>query len=325
MPALTGRADSRQRHIAFMRNAFFEAAGLQVFERGWLSSNNILFVGDEAHGSVLVDSGYCTHAPQTLALVRHALGPKRLDRIVNTHLHSDHCGGNHVLQSAFACSIDVPAGEAHKVDRWDEAALSFRATGQQCPRFARTGVIGSDSEIECGPRRWQVIAAPGHDPESIVLYQPELQVLISADALWENGFGVVFPELEGAHAFDAVRSTLDRLARLPVQWVIPGHGAPFKDIQQAIDRAHSRLDRFVAHPAHHARHAAKVLIKFHLLEVQQRSLTALIEWLESTTYVRLSHAAHFEHEPIRDWCLALLEELAASRAICIREGLVMNT
>jgi glyoxylase-like metal-dependent hydrolase (beta-lactamase superfamily II) len=44
---------------------------MRVFERGWLSSNNILFIG--RGGTALVDSGYVTHAPQTLALVRLAL------------------------------------------------------------------------------------------------------------------------------------------------------------------------------------------------------------------------------------------------------------
>ena len=47
---------------------------MRVFERGWLSSNNILFFDEEAHGGcALVDSGYLTHAPQTIALVQHAL------------------------------------------------------------------------------------------------------------------------------------------------------------------------------------------------------------------------------------------------------------
>ena len=41
---------------------------ITVFERGWLSSNNILLCGDQA--TALVDSGYGSHAPQTLALVR---------------------------------------------------------------------------------------------------------------------------------------------------------------------------------------------------------------------------------------------------------------
>jgi glyoxylase-like metal-dependent hydrolase (beta-lactamase superfamily II) len=60
-------------------------ASMRVFERGWLSSNNVFFI-DETHAA-LVDSGYATHAPQTLALVRQALGNERtLDLIVNTHL-----------------------------------------------------------------------------------------------------------------------------------------------------------------------------------------------------------------------------------------------
>ncbi len=50
-------------------------AGMQVFERGWLSSNNILFIGEQQ--AALVDSGYLTHAPQTLAL---HLPPKLLEQ-----------------------------------------------------------------------------------------------------------------------------------------------------------------------------------------------------------------------------------------------------
>jgi len=42
--------------------------GMQVFERGWLSSNNVLIVGDDQ--TVLIDSGYCTPSTQTLALAQ---------------------------------------------------------------------------------------------------------------------------------------------------------------------------------------------------------------------------------------------------------------
>ena len=43
---------------------------LLVLERGWLSANNILcFDGDRA---TLVDSGYVTHAAQTVDLVGRA-------------------------------------------------------------------------------------------------------------------------------------------------------------------------------------------------------------------------------------------------------------
>ena len=91
--------------------AAFEQAGLIVLERGWLSSNNILFgAANPEHETVLVETGYWTHAPQTVALVRRLLGERPLQRIVNTHLHSDHCGGNHGLQQTYGCAVDVPAG-----------------------------------------------------------------------------------------------------------------------------------------------------------------------------------------------------------------------
>jgi glyoxylase-like metal-dependent hydrolase (beta-lactamase superfamily II) len=69
---------------------------VQVIERGWLSSNNILlFDGNEA---TLIDSGYAGHAAQTVELVKSALAgrhpPAKLVRLINTHSHSDHIGGN---------------------------------------------------------------------------------------------------------------------------------------------------------------------------------------------------------------------------------------
>ena len=46
-------------------------AHLSVLERGWLSSNNIVFADDEV--PTVVDTGYVTHADATLALLQQAL------------------------------------------------------------------------------------------------------------------------------------------------------------------------------------------------------------------------------------------------------------
>lgn len=300
----------------------FARAGLTLFERGWLSCNNMLFV--DGAGSVLVDTGYCSHADQTVALVRRALHGETLRRVVNTHLHSDHCGGNSALQKAFACTVDVPAGEAEKVDAWDEDRLTYRDTGQSCPRFARDGVVRSGDVLRLGPLAWQAIAAPGHDPESVMLYQPELKLLISADALWESGFGVVFPEIEGQEAFGDVAATLDRIERLDVDVVLPGHGAPFGDTAAAIERARGRLAGFVAAPERHARHAAKVLIKFHLLEHQRRPWLVLRDWIGGTRYMRLLHDRYFGTAHFDVWAKALVEELCASGALRLTDGVVCN-
>jgi len=304
-------------------NQAFAAAGLTVFERGWLSSNNVLFGAADAP-PVLVDSGHCNHAEQTVALVAHALQGRPLARVVNTHLHSDHCGGNAALHSRYGCEITIPAGEADKVARWDEDALTYKLTGQSCPRFSHAGVMSAGDQIELGAMPWHVMASPGHDPESMVLYQPEAQILISADALWENGFGLVFPALDGRDGFTDVRATLDSLAALRVRWVIPGHGRPFEGFEAALERAHRRLDGLVADPLRHARHAAKVLIKFHVMELQRQTLAQLGEWIDGVPLLHEVHRRFGDATPYGEWWLALVGELAASGALRVDGESVAN-
>jgi glyoxylase-like metal-dependent hydrolase (beta-lactamase superfamily II) len=258
---------------------------MHVFERGWLSSNNVLFIDDER--TALVDSGYAAHAAQTLALVRHALGSTRtLDLIVNTHLHSDHCGGNALLQANFACETLIPSTEAAAVRDWNEDALTFRATGQTCERFTFTGTIETGATLRLGGLDWSVLGAPGHDPHSLMLYCAGECVLISADALWESGFGVIFPELEGESGFAEQRAVLDLIATLDIRAVIPGHGAPFTDVAKALDIASSRIDYLRADPARNARNALKVLIVFKLMELRSMPIGSLLRMADDARAMR---------------------------------------
>ena len=186
--------------------------GVAFIERGWLSSNSVLMLGRS--GTALVDSGYGSHARQTAAIVAHALGGRELDLLVNTHLHSDHCGGNRALQEQYPdLHTVIPPGQAEQVRVWDEEALTYSPTGQICPQFVFDAVLEPGREIRLGDGMWQAHAAAGHDPHSIILFEPKSRTLISADALWENGFGVVFPELEGDAAFAEVGATLDPRVR----------------------------------------------------------------------------------------------------------------
>ncbi|MDB5749116.1 MAG: fold metallo-hydrolase [Massilia sp.] len=247
-------------------------ATMQVFERGWLSSNNVLFTGAD---TALVDSGYLTHAPQTLALVRHALDERPLARLLNTHLHSDHCGGNALLQSTYACHTAIPAADAVKVASWDEDALSYRATGQQCARFNFDALLAPGDSLTLGDLSWEVLAAPGHDPHALLLFCASHGILVSGDALWENGFGVIFPELAGEPGFIEARATLDLIATLDARVVIPGHGRMFGDVGGALARAYSRLDYLSSDPRRNAENAVKVMVKFLLLERQRIALVEL--------------------------------------------------
>ncbi|MDR7096900.1 MBL fold metallo-hydrolase [Hydrogenophaga laconesensis] len=300
-------------------------AGITCLERGWLSANNILIRGEGP--TALVDSGYATHAEQTVALLRQSLGEVPLDLLLNTHLHSDHCGGNAALQRTYPDLVThIPPGLAAAVADWDPVALTFEPTGQICPRFAYQRLLQPGASIRLGPMSWDIHAAKGHDPHSIVLFQPEHRLLISADALWENGFGVVFPELEGVSAFQEVAETLDLIEALAPVTVMPGHGRVFNDVDGALSRARSRLDQFVRHPDKHRRHALKVLVKFKLLEWQSVSEGALLDWALQTSYFAqtMPAEARVHRTTARQWLSELLRELERNQALLYEDGRVIN-
>lgn len=305
-----------------MTHAAIYPAGVHVLERGWLSANNIIF----SEGvTAVVDTGYWTHQAQTVALVRAALGQQALRFVLNTHLHSDHCGGNAALEQHYPESqLLIPPGQSRHVRDWDENALTYTPTGQHCPPFKFDGLLRSGEEVQLGTLKWQIHAAPGHDPHSVILFEPIHKMLISADALWENGFGVVFPELEGTQAFSEVAATLDLVEQLAPSVIIPGHGRVFKDWNSALDRARRRLDGFIQNPSKHAHHAAKVLLKFKLLEAQCMTFEDLRLWACSTSYFQTVHACHFSETPHTAWIEQLVDDLVRVNAALRSDGQVMN-
>jgi glyoxylase-like metal-dependent hydrolase (beta-lactamase superfamily II) len=298
-------------------------SGLQVIERGWLSANMIVASG--RHNCAVIDSGYCTHAEQTVALVFAALNDSPLNLLLNTHLHSDHCGGNSALQKAYPLLRTlIPPGHAKFVSDWDSLELTHQPTGQLCPEFTHQGLLTPDTEILLGDNAWQIHAAAGHDPHSVILFEPLSKTLISADALWENGFGAVFPELEGQDAFSEVGATLDLIERLKPVTVIPGHGRVFEYNEEVQQRAKQRLAAFSADAVKHARHGFKVLLKFKLLEVQDQEFIEFKAWVHKTSYFETIRALFFQKLSLDDLIEQLVGELVRSGVAQREDGRIQN-
>lgn len=257
---------------------------MRVIERNWLSSNMIVF--DNGLTITVVDTGYDKHAGITESLVDAARLGRPLTRIINTHLHSDHCGGNARLADRHACEILVPSGAFEASRSWNRSALSFDATGQRCQRFVPTGMIEPGQTLRLGERDWQIHAAPGHDPDAILLFEPTSKTLISADALWQDGFGVTFPELSGDSGFAEQAAVLDRIEALAPARVIPGHGSLFTDVGAALGRARSRLDYLRRNPTKHAAYAIKVLVRYLMLELESAYPAQILDRLGSGAIVR---------------------------------------
>ena len=242
-------------------------SGMSFIERDWLSANHVMFRDHQS--ATLIDSGYGKFNDVTFTkvdAVLEAWGYATLDRIVNTHIHSDHIGGNVELQRAHpGCSIAVPVDDQPALVNWDAPEQMLSYADQECERFAWDEVLEPGQQIQLGGEAWHAIATPGHDMGSLVFYSPKLRILISADALWENGYGFVPPQAIDPKPLAAQRATFKRLAELDVALVIPGHGPMFTDFSGALSRASAKLEAFAEDDMKIARNVVKGMFIYSMM------------------------------------------------------------
>jgi glyoxylase-like metal-dependent hydrolase (beta-lactamase superfamily II) len=291
---------------------------VRVFVRDWLSSNNVLLKSRTGH--VLIDTGYSRHAPLTLALLEtpQGLSGEPLARLVNTHCHSDHMGGNAAIRARFGCAIALPEAEAPLFDAWDETALLLAYADQRAERFAYDELISAGAVHVWGDLEWRALAAPGHAMGALVFFNPEHGILISGDALWADGYGLVMPPEVDPRALPAARATLQMIAGLGARVVIPGHGAPFADVGAALERAFARTVAFEADSLRAARHALRAILSFALLDQRRLSLAGMPAYVDRVGIYRDFNARFFRLAPadLAEWLITALERARAAR----REG-----
>ncbi len=132
------------------------------------------------------------------------------------------------------------------------------------------------------------------------------------------------PELEGESGFAEQRAILELIESLAPRLVIPGHGAPFTDVGAALARAHARLDALSASLERNARHAAKVLLKFYLLEVRKVAMEDLIAHVAGARYFRLINERYFQM-PFDKFVRQQVTELVASGAAVFDGDTVLDS
>jgi len=293
-----------------------------VIVRGWLNCNQVVL---RAPGeNLLIDSGYCTHREQTLELVARALHEEPLERLVNTHCHSDHMGGNAAVASVFGARVTIPEGEVKHVVPWTPQSVWMERFDQRADPFNFDDTLAPGDRFGGGGLTWEVHGAPGHDMDALQFFEPENRILISGDALWEDGMGFVWPE-EGANPWiGAAREALDTIERLDPAVVIPGHGAPFTGVAAALAKVRGRLDAFEADPVKGARHVARVLFVFALLDRGSMRVEDVPAYVARfACYREISERfLGLDSNALAEWLLA---DLARAGAIDVSAGVARPT
>ena len=210
----------------------------------------------------LVDSGFVGHADETAAWVRAHAG--QLALVVNTHWHSDHVGGNALLQAAGA-GIAASGPDADAVARRDPGCCQAEYLDQPVAPYSVDETFDDGQVVRLGDADWQVVRTPGHTPGHLSLWQPDERLLVVGDALSDYDVGWVNLALDGPAAAAAALESVHRLADLAPRVLLPAHGPIPTDPGVALATAVRRAQRLVDDPAGAVWYGVRRILAFALM------------------------------------------------------------
>jgi len=271
-------------YTEILENLFF-------IERGYLSSNHFVY---NSENPVLIDTGYISEYHKTKKLIT-GLGVRITDvcRIINTHSHCDHIGGNRYIQEKSGCEIALHRIGKYYIDCQDDWSTWSRYYQQEADFFNCTHPLEDGDIILIGPHEFKVIYTPGHASDGIVLYHEKNKILISSDTLWENDAAVITQRIEGSRAvFDMIES-LQKLKSLHVEKVYPGHGKPFYDFHKALDLSLEKMNQYLTHKELIGKDLLKKIMVYTLLMKHKIREDEFYPYLMSTLWYKESVDLYF--------------------------------
>ncbi len=265
---------------------------LYFIKRGWLNGNHFVFNGTR---KVLIDTGYLGDLDQTTKLIE-ACGVEleSISFIINTHCHCDHIGGNRRIREISDCGIAVHRKARELIDARDGWRTWYAFYDQEAEFFAVDISLEEGDSVYLGDLELEVIHTPGHAHGGISLYCSRERFLISADAVWDGDFGVINTIVEGDEALLQALDSLERIERLDIDTIYPGHGDVIHNPREAVWRSKSKLQSLIEDGERLGRDHLRKILLFVLLMRRGYEADEFFDYLMGTPWFGAVVDRYFE-------------------------------
>jgi hydroxyacylglutathione hydrolase len=147
-----------------------------------------------------------------------AMGGKRIEKILLTHIHRDHSGGAVALKKRCGAKLGIFNARAGFLG-WEDFTYRNR------------------DKISYDGGELLVVHTPGHESGHCCFYEPKQQLLFTGDHILGRGTTVI-PPPDGDMTLYI--QSLEKLLELKIRSLLPGHGP-------RIDDPYGKIREYIAH------------------------------------------------------------------------------
>jgi len=246
---------------------------------------------------LLIDTGMCSDAAFNelrRQLAEIGIQPQNLTEILVTHFHIDHVGLISRLRKLSKAKLLVSAKESQATrlvtseshwERWvhlyEEAGIPPEVLEQMfmsTPSHLYSEIyeelckpsrsLKNGDEISIGEYSFRAIWTPGHSPGHICLYEPERRLLMAGDHILLTITPHVTQWIEEGNPLAEYLTSLEKVGKLDVDIVLPGHGELFTDHRKRVKELED----------HHRLRATEILSELQTQRLTAYQIASRIHW-----------------------------------------------
>ncbi|HET9839073.1 MAG TPA: MBL fold metallo-hydrolase [Candidatus Angelobacter sp.] len=156
--------------------------------------------------------------------------------VINSHTHNDHVGDNWRFRDIYGMDLSFTRASAHGSTADAQAEIApgeicgqlpagFDAQRYATRPFQITHWLHGGEKIDLGGRVIEVIATPGHTPDSISLWDAANGLLFTGDMYYPGPIFLYRPETD----LDAYEASIGKMITLQAKLLLPAHNVPVAD------------------------------------------------------------------------------------------------